>query len=153
MYITSRRGFSLVELMIVVAVIGLISAIGIPAVLYAGNKAKGRKFAREIKTAGNAFVMYAFDNGNYPPDVIQGQLPAGMGSYLSRFPWTETTVIGGSWDWDYRQYGVLAGISVYQPSWKEEDMADIDSILDDGNLGTGQFRRHTGGYIYILEEN
>ena len=31
-------------------------------------------------------------------------------------------------------------------------MQEIDAMVDDGNLGSGQFRQRPGGYIYILEE-
>jgi hypothetical protein len=31
-------------------------------------------------------------------------------------------------------------------------MKVIDTLIDDGNLGSGHFRRRSGGYIYILEE-
>ena len=147
-----QNGFSLVELMIVVAVIGLIAAIGVPAVLYAGNRAKGRRFAKEIRVAGDAFVMYAFDHGNYPADTTQGVLPEGMAAYLNAFDWTGTTPIGGQWDWDNGQFGTDAGVSVYMPTFDAEKMAEIDAVLDDGNLGSGQFRARTSGYIYILEE-
>jgi hypothetical protein len=30
-------------------------------------------------------------------------------------------------------------------------MAEIDAKIDDGDIDGGQFRRRTGGYIFILE--
>jgi prepilin-type N-terminal cleavage/methylation domain-containing protein len=147
-----KAGFTLVEIMIVVAIIGLLAAIAIPNLLEAGIKSRSTRFAREIESAGHAFVQYSFDHGKYPSDKNPAQMPDGMADYLHKFPWIEETVIGGQWDWDYQQFGFTAGVSVKSPKWTDAQMAKIDKIMDDGNLATGQFRRRSGGYMYILEE-
>jgi len=137
--------------MITTSIIGLLASLGIPNVLKAGNNARKARFAREIKTAGHAFVQYAFDHGDYPPDKYPAQVPSGMAEYLHGFPWSEETVIGGQWDWDYGVFGITAGVSVKSPTWSSEQMQEVDALIDDGNLGSGQFRSRSGGYIYILE--
>lgn len=147
-----KRGFTLVEIMIVVAIIGILAALGFPAMYEAGNRARARRFARDIQTAGHAFVQYSFETGAYPADVTPAQMPAGMSEYLGNFPWTQNTVIGGSWDWDYEQFGTKAGVSVHMPTWNDDRMQMIDAVMDDGNLATGQFRKRSGGYMYVLEE-
>jgi len=148
----SRKGFTLVEIMIVVAIIGLLAALGIPKMLGAGNKTRKVRFAREIQAAGHAFVQYACDHGDYPADKTPAQMPNGMAEYLNGFPWFDDTVIGGQWDWDYGVFGIRAGVSVKSPNWNNDQMQEIDAMIDDGNLGSGQFRQRPGGYIYILEE-
>ena len=148
----SSKGFTLVEIMIVVAIIGLLAAIGVPKMLEAGRRTRTARVAREFKTAGHAFVQYAVENGDYPADKLPAQIPDGMNEYLAGFPWTEETVIGGQWDWDYGVFGVIAGVSVKSPKWDSTRMAAVDNLIDDGNLGSGQFRARTDGYIYILEE-
>jgi len=148
----SRKGFTLVEIMIVVAIIGLLAALGIPNMLEAGQDTRKARFSREIQAAGHAFVQYAFDHGEYPADKTPTQMPNGMAEYLNGFPWSEDTVIGGQWDWDYGVFGITAGVSVKSPNWNTERMQEIDAQIDDGNLASGQFRQRSGGYIYILEE-
>jgi hypothetical protein len=43
-------------------------------------------------------------------------------------------------------------VSVYQPDRTTAEMADIDKIIDDGNLSTGVFRQRSNGYIFILQQ-
>lgn len=137
--------------MIVAAILGLLAALALPAVLQAGNKTRARRFAREIQAAGHAFVQYAADQGDYPPDKSPAVIPDGMAGYLKGFLWTSDTVIGGQWDWDYQQFGVHAGVSVFMPDWGDEQMTEVDKVMDDGNLSTGQFLKRSQGYMYVLE--
>jgi type IV pilus assembly protein PilA len=139
-------------MMIVVAIIGLLLAVSIPSMLRAGNQARKNRFAQEIRTAGHAFVQYSLEHGEYPADKTPAIMPDGMDEYLTRFAWTEETPVGGQWDWDYGVFGIHAAVSVKDPNWGSDKMQAVDSILDDGNLSTGQFRSRSGGYMYILEE-
>lgn len=148
----SRKGFTLVEIMIVVGIIGLLAAMGIPKMLEAGMKTRAARMAREFETVSHAFVQYAFEHGDYPADRLPAEMPDGMDDYLAGFPWGEQTAIGGRWDWDYEVFGVIAGVSLNTPDWNAEQMAKIDHLIDNGDLGSGQFRQRSGGYIYVLEE-
>jgi prepilin-type N-terminal cleavage/methylation domain-containing protein len=147
-----KRGFTLVEIMISTAIIGLLAAIAVPSMYQANLKTRGNRIARELKVAGQAFMQYAFETGNYPGDKLPGQMPDGMAPYLANMAWMKKTAIGGNWDWDYGQFGVKAAVSVKSPDWKDDRMVAIDRTIDDGNLATGQFRMRSGGYMFILEE-
>ena len=147
-----KSGFTLVEIMITTSIIGLLASLGMPSMLKAGKNARNTRFAREINTIAHAFVQYAFEHGDYPADKNPAQMPNGMAEYLSNIAWSEKTVIGGQWDWDYEVFGIHAAVSVKSPKWTPEQMAEIDQILDDGNLNSGQFRARSGGYMYVLEE-
>jgi prepilin-type N-terminal cleavage/methylation domain-containing protein len=149
----AKRGFTLVEIMIVVAIIGILAALGFPALNEAGNRTRARRFARDIQTAGHAFLQYAMETGQYPADRTPAQMPDGMAGYLWNFPWTDETAVGGNWDWDYQQFGTEASVSVHMPNWNDDRMQLIDAVMDDGNLSTGTFRKRSGGYMYVLEES
>ena len=136
--------------MIVVAIIGLLAAIALPSFQQARERAQNIRFVNDLRVAVGTFKQAIIEAG-FPPDNTPAKVPSGMEEYLQDFPWTEDTPIGGQWDWDYLQFGVRAGVSVYQPDVTVDRMRDIDAIIDDGDLSTGIFRARSDGYIRIIE--
>ena len=146
-------GFTLVEIMIVVAIIALLAVIAVPSFLRARERSQNAKFMNALRVASGAFEQYAAEHGGYPADVNRGVVPAGMSTYFGpTLDWTKSTPIGGNWDWDANVFGFVAGVSVAGSSASVTQFTDIDTAMDDGDLGTGQFRNTASGrYTYILQ--
>lgn len=93
----SCRGFTLVELLVVLAVVSLLMSILLPALRRA--RAKGREIvcAANLRTWGNAFYIYANDNDhtlphtddrarNRPEDVYSPDHPEHECCYIDLLP-------------------------------------------------------------------
>lgn len=68
---TRASGFTLVELLIVVAIIGIISAVALPNLLNAIDKAKQKRTMGDQRGICTAIEAYATDNANYPANMSQ----------------------------------------------------------------------------------
>ena len=67
-----RQGFTLVEIMIVVAVIALLTAIAIPAFLQYRKDAQDALYMAQLRVMRDAFKVYYIKHNAYPPDVWHG---------------------------------------------------------------------------------
>lgn len=63
---TSCRGFSLVELLIVAAIIGLIVAIAIPNLLNAIQRSRQTRTISDLRTISNGLGIYQQDYAKFP---------------------------------------------------------------------------------------
>ncbi len=60
------RAFTLIELLIVVAIIAILAAIAVPNFLEAQTRSKVSRVKADMRTTGNAIEMYYVDNNSYP---------------------------------------------------------------------------------------
>jgi prepilin-type N-terminal cleavage/methylation domain-containing protein len=148
-----HTAFTLVEIMIVVSIIALLTAIALPSFMRARRRSQNAKFVNDLRVASGAFEMYAAEHNGYPPNVTPGVVPPGMDIYFgSNFNFTAPTPIGGNWDWANRKVGNFIGVSVFSPTADDTQMQEIDAIIDDGDLTQGSFQKASSNrYISILQ--
>lgn len=77
-----RNGFSLIELLIVMLIIGILASLGIPAYQSMIVRAQATKVAGDLNTIKVAAYNYAADQHQWPPETAAGQVPAGLAPYL-----------------------------------------------------------------------
>jgi prepilin-type N-terminal cleavage/methylation domain-containing protein len=65
----SRKGFTLVELMIVVLILGALAAIAIPRILGGAATARANACATNIDMINSQIELYFANTGEYPPDL------------------------------------------------------------------------------------
>jgi general secretion pathway protein G len=119
------RGFTLIELMVVIVILGILAGLIVPRIMSRPEEARQAKARIQIESIETALKLYKLDSGNYPtteqglqalveaPSV--GQLPRNWreGGYLEKGkvpkdPWGNEFVYlspGTQGDYDLSSYG------------------------------------------------
>ncbi len=64
--LNDKRGFTLIEIMIVIVILGMLAAIVVPKLMGNTDKAKVADAKVQIRNLESALKMYKLDNGVYP---------------------------------------------------------------------------------------
>ena len=84
--IKSRKGFTLIELMVVIVILGILAAVVAPRIPQFVNKAKEGKTKGNLGTLRSTLNIYYGDNdGKYPNDTLECLVP----KYLKKMPEAE----------------------------------------------------------------
>lgn len=151
----ARPGFTLVEILIVVVILGILAAIVIPSFANATSDTQKTAFVQDLRTFEKAIMLYHGEKGEYPPDGGSGTVPAGLEPYVRVADWQSGTPIGGVWDNETDDIlGVGIGVH-FNGTGQTRDaayMQQIDAMIDDGNLSTGAFRQYGDRYYRVIRE-
>ncbi len=122
-FIRGNRGFTLIEIMVVLIIIGLLAGIVVPKLMGRTEEAKRTKAAVQIKNLQSAIDLYRLDNGIYPgteqglQSLVEkptiGEMPRqwNEGGYMNKIPkdpWGNNYVYispGIHEDYDLYSYG------------------------------------------------
>jgi len=66
---TGESGFTLLELLVVMTIIGILAAIGVPALRDSPKRAREATLRADLFTLRSVIDQYKGDKGNYPPDL------------------------------------------------------------------------------------
>ena len=143
------------EIMIVVVIIGLLAALAIPAFQRVQHKSINSRTVNDFRVFSQAFEVYSTQNGIWPPNVAAAVVPPGMSGSFKTDVWQTKTPIGGQWNWDdnLSSFGFKAGISITNFTCTDAQLIELDAMLDDGDLTTGNFQKVAANRVsYILEQ-
>lgn len=144
---TAQSGFSIVELMVVVTIIGILSLLSMPSIRQATNRAEATVTANDLKKFGEAVEVYTTESGSYPTNMTYSRIPELVAQYLPK-AW-----INGDYSWFYINSSRYTYIYVYNLNFTAEQALQLDQMIDDGNIGDGKVRVAVGGtgLIYLLQ--
>jgi general secretion pathway protein G len=117
----NRGGFTLVELMVVIVIIGILAAIAIPKFKYFRETAKETQTAANLRIIQQSLAKFGVDNnGNYPFRVryyTQAQVtnPSFKPLDFVQFPPTITSDPDRPWF----SMGLFGGVHVVNPDWTD----------------------------------
>ena len=93
---TNSRGFTLVEILIVVIILGILAAIVVPQFTEASADAKVSALTSDLQTVRSQLELYKLQHdGDYPSDIVtqlttqtdvNGDEGSDFGPYLTKFP-------------------------------------------------------------------
>ena len=98
----SRKGFTLVELLIVVAILGILAAITVPQFTSATESARGGSLAGTVRSLRGQINLYKLEHGDQLPDLAAA---SGLGQHFQ--PFTGVTMYGS-----VRRGPYVAGVPV-----------------------------------------
>jgi|TARA_B110000495_G_scaffold175171_1_gene165771 prepilin-type N-terminal cleavage/methylation domain-containing protein len=148
-----RRGFTLVEIMIVVVIIGLLAAAAIPTFISVSKGSTQTRFINDVRVFKSAIETFYLENGTLPVDSGTGTLHAQMNGYISPGPFSAASSIGGRWDIEANDSGIALGVGVVGYTITSSELLEIDTKFDDGNLTTGRLRDIVSGsrFYWVIE--
>lgn len=86
---TKQKGFSLVELLIVITIMGLLISIVAPEMFGKVEHSRSQAAKAQMKVLGTALDAYRLDMGHYPEkieELVQNNDPMWHGPYIKEIP-------------------------------------------------------------------
>ena len=155
-------GFTLLELSVVLFIISVLVALGVPALKKLQFRARATAVANDLRVFSGALQTYVHDKGDWPAGAsTPGEFPAGMEGYLRESNWSHATPVGGRYVWApntlqqgerYRAAIVLSSATGSSVTEDRNQLLELDRVIDDGNVETGNFRLGFRNYpVFVLE--
>jgi len=145
-----KHGFTLVEILVVVVILGVLAAIVLPQFASATDDARYNAFITDLNALTKAVSAYENIHG-LPPDGDSGVMPTELNIYMSPERYERATPLGGVWDVEVEESGIVLAVGVHfnggqTPS--TQVLGRIDAMIDDGDIEAGSFREIAANRYY-----
>lgn len=144
---TTKKGFSLIEVMVVVGIIGLLAVIAVPKFRVIKDRASATTTANDLRIFTEAIRLYNLETGKYPDLITYTQIPDEIDGHISA-AWKD-----GRYHWTYLNSENLVVIIIENLEFDPIQAITVDQIIDDGNIATGslQIGLFGQGLYYFFE--
>jgi general secretion pathway protein G len=132
---TKRSGFTLVEILIVVVILGILAAIVIPQFTEASTEAKLSSLCTDLQTLRSQIELYKIQHNDVPPTFA---------NFVAQM--TAQTDITGAPGTDYGPYVQKIAVNQFNNKY---DAAGVHGLLDNtgtigDNVGSWEYNQATG---------
>jgi prepilin-type N-terminal cleavage/methylation domain-containing protein len=90
-----RQAFTLVEIMIVVALIGLLAALAVPTFIQARKQSQGKRIVNDARIIDGAINAWALNTGQADGNDVD---LVAAGQYIKSGAISTTDILGNPWD-------------------------------------------------------
>jgi len=144
-----NRAFSLIELMVVVATIGILALLGVPGITKAAQRTEAVATGNDLRVFSEAIEFYATTSGGYPENMDYTNMPSEVSAYLPSL-WRD-----GSYSWFYVHDERFTYLFMANLGLSTEQAVTLDATIDDGNIATGNVRIafNGNGLVYLFRWN
>ena len=153
---TRESGATLIEMLIVVAIISILANLAIPGVQYALKRAQAVAVVGDFKVVEQAVIEYYRDEGELPRNRGVRREPRELRPYLDgRVDWNKARY---KLDWENwsgrrraRRYGMNAGLAIRTPD--TELLGMIQQVYDGPLVRCNSSRRWGQCYAFVIDPN
>jgi prepilin-type N-terminal cleavage/methylation domain-containing protein len=136
------RGFTLVELIAVIVVLAILSAVAVPRYLDHAEQARVTALAAKFKVLWRGMNAYERDHGALPVNYVSAsRLPPGSEPYFTGDPFAVPPPTGGVWYYHNRGTTYGPAVAIASNTTARTFWTRVDAMIDDGNTAT----RRAGG--------
>jgi prepilin-type N-terminal cleavage/methylation domain-containing protein len=139
------QGFTLIEIMIAIVIIGLLAALAVPAVQRLKQRSLATLMANDFRQIKASFERSSLEMGRWPPAAGAGVTPLNMDGMLPT-AYAMPAPVGGQYSWS----GPTGRLVLSGGPPNDTVMKQVDTILDDGNLETGSFMGLGAGTYQLI---
>ena len=128
----ARQAFSLVELSVVVIIIGVLAAFGIPRLLRSVEKSKASEAFKYLTSVRDAQERHSMRNGTYASSITDLDFRQADPAYFVVQPIVagDTGSLEASWRMTLRRQGSSAGYGAYEVTFSQDGYDEAASTIE-----------------------